>query len=68
MIFLECSQRLTLKEKLGFAIPVGHFQTLQADKDMLTADRDKLGKAPLTPVHGGSGGQASSSRSSVGLG
>lgn len=43
--------RLKLKEKLGFAIPVGNFQTVQAGHGHAHCGQgDKPGEAPPSPV------------------
>lgn len=51
--------RLNFREKLGFAIPVGHSKQYKRDRHAQCRHGDKpTGRSP-TPVHG-SGGQASS--------
>lgn len=52
--------RLNFKEKLGFAIPVGHFQTVQAGQTCSLPTWRQTNRAKPNPSVHGSGGQASS--------
>lgn len=52
--------RLKFKEKLGFAIPVGHFQTVQAGQTCSLPTWRQTNRVKPNPSVHGSGGQASS--------